>query len=39
LLACGYDGEISVEAFYDNIEEQLAETLAIMRQLCGPDRS
>lgn len=36
LLESGYDGEISVEAFYDDIGEQLAETLGLMRELCSP---
>lgn len=35
LLEGGYDGEVSVEAFYDSIEEQLDETLDIMKILCS----
>ena len=33
LLEEGYDGEVSVEAFIDNMEVHLASTLAIMRSL------
>lgn len=36
LLEGGYDGEVSVEAFYDDMEEQLDETLEIMKRLCSP---
>jgi sugar phosphate isomerase/epimerase len=35
LLDGGYDGEISVEAFNDDIESQLNETLDIMKILCN----
>lgn len=30
----GFEGEVSVEAFYDNIEEQLVSTLSILKTLC-----
>lgn len=36
LLDGGYDGEVSVEAFYDDMEEQLQETLEIMQGLSAP---
>lgn len=33
LRNAGFDGEVAVEAFYDDIREQLPETLAIMKEL------
>lgn len=38
LLKSGYNGEVSVEAFYDDIEAQLPETLDIMKTLCSQTR-
>ena len=35
LLAAGFDGEVAVEAFYDDPAEQLPVTLNIMKALCG----
>lgn len=34
LMAAGYKGEVSVEAFFDDIDEQLQETLSITKILC-----
>lgn len=34
LLEEGYDGEVAIEAFYDEIGQQLGTTLAIMKSLC-----
>jgi len=35
LLEAGYDGEVSVEAFFDEPEARAAETLEIMKTLCS----
>lgn len=35
LLEAGFDGEVAVEAFYDDPAEQLPVTLEIMKALCG----
>ena len=34
LMEAGYDGEVSIEAFYDDMEEQLGPTLSILKTLC-----
>jgi sugar phosphate isomerase/epimerase len=36
LLEGGYDGEVSVEAFFDEPASQLGDTLVIMKTLCSP---